>query len=147
MNDNEFKQLQAQLAADHQSRVDNFGVPDRFIQSDDVKFWRFGGVVVPDVLRNERFSWPDLVPVKSGETQIGVARIFPYGPDLVASVSADFACPERLDWELGVDFSLMPFFGNELEEFDVVTGALKIRALDLVRSGNGDFVIDELPEE
>lgn len=147
MNDSEFKALQAQMAADHQSRVDNFGVPDRFIQSGDIKFWRFGGIVVPNVLREERFSWPDLVPVMTGDAQIGVARIFPHGTDLVASVSADAACPERLDWELGVDFTLSPYFGDELEEFDAVRGALLIRALNLVRGGLTDPLIDELPEE
>lgn len=95
-----------QMAVRHRNAVSEFGIPERLIVAEDVKLWRFTGQV-DVVFRNESWKWPDIVPVYSGEALIGAATIMPVGETLVASVTATFDLPERLDFENGEPFTLI----------------------------------------
>ena len=95
-----------QMAVKHRNAVSEFGIPDRVIVAEDVKLWRFTGKV-DVVFREESWSWPDIVPVYSGEAVIGAATILPVGEGLVANVTATYDLPERLDFENGEVFTLL----------------------------------------
>jgi len=95
-----------QMAVRHRNAVSEFGIPERLIVAEDVKLWRFTGQV-DVVFREESWSWPDIVEVYSGEALIGAATIVPKGEALVASVTATFDLPERLDFENGEVFTLL----------------------------------------
>lgn len=95
-----------QMAERHRKAVNEFGIPERVVLAEDVKLWRFTGRV-DVVFRDESWSWPDIVPVYSGEDQIGAATILPIGDNLVASVTATHDLPERLDFENGETFTLI----------------------------------------
>lgn len=96
-----------QMAVKHRNAVSEFGIPERLIIAEDVKLWRFTGQV-DVVFREESWSWPDIVEVYSGEALIGAATIVPKGTGLTASVTATFDLPERLDFENGETFTLIP---------------------------------------
>lgn len=142
MTTESFEKLKLVFDEAHRRTLTNFGIPERFIDGDDVKIWNFRVVVIPHVQRTERFSWPDLVPVFSGEKQIGGARIVPVGDNLVAIASVDYSCPERLDWENGQDYSVVV---RKAQGTDAST--CRIGSLELVPAEDDVFVIDQLDEE
>lgn len=108
MASDEFETLRKQMANDTAARVENFGVPDRFIDGNDVHLWSAMGIVVPNVGQTERFSWPEVVPVQSESgASLGAARILPYHDNLVAYATLDYSCPERLDFQNGAEFAFV----------------------------------------
>lgn len=115
-----------QMAIKHRNAVSEFGIPDRVIVAEDVKLWRFTGKV-DVVFREESWSWPDVVPVYSGEAVIGAATILPVGEGLVANVTATHDLPERLDFENGEVFTLLA--SKSFDNPDVI----RIKHLKLVR--------------
>lgn len=119
-----------------------FGIPDRLILDTDIKFWRFKGHVT-EVSRGDSISYSDVIPVYSGEQIIGAASILPVNgamafdltsASLLASVTATHDLPERLDYENGQHFRLIPELTNGENR------RLHIKALHLRRSrGIEDF--------
>lgn len=129
----------------HEEAVADFGMPERVILSEDVKLWRFTGKI-DHVGKIEHFAWPELVPVFSGNKQIGAATIFPKNlpsgeVDLIASATATHDLPERLDFENGEMFTLMP--ETEYTEDSV----RKIKRLELLKNSNfPDYAISTWEE-
>lgn len=123
----EMETFVAAMAARHRNAVNEFGIPERIIVAEDVKLWRFTGRV-DAVFRDESWSWPDVVPVFSGEEQIGAASVIPQGENLMASVTATYDLPERLDFEMGEVFTLIPQ-KSYLDE----PGRIHLKALKLVK--------------
>lgn len=122
-----------QMAEKHRKAVNEFGIPERIVLAEDVKLWRFTGKV-DVVFREESWSWPDIVPVYSGEDLIGAATILPVAEGLVASVTATHDLPERLDFENGEVFTLIA----DKSYIDPVTVSddttyIRIKRLKLVR--------------
>ena len=97
----------------HEEAIADFGVPDKLILSEDVKLWRVTGAITK-VFGHESFSWPEIVPVKSGNKVVGAASIFPKGDFLVASATCTYDLPERLDFENGTPLTLVPSLDMEL---------------------------------
>lgn len=98
----------------HEEAIADFGVPDKLILSEDVKLWRVTGAITK-VFGYESFSWPEIVPVKSGNKVVGAASIFPKGDFLVASATCTYDLPERLDFENGTPLTLVPVLDTELQ--------------------------------
>lgn len=117
----------------HKKAVTDFGIPDKLILADDVKLWRFTGTV-DVVFREESWAWPEVVPVMSGDKTIGAATIYPMGESLVASVTATYDLPERLDFENGESLTL-------LAKRSEIDGVLTIEYLDLVQDNNSSTPI------
>lgn len=122
-----------QMAEKHRKAVNEFGIPERVVLAEDVKLWRFTGKV-DVVFREESWSWPDIVPVYSGEDLIGAATIMPVAEGLVASVTATHDLPERLDFENGEVFTLIAdkSFTDSVTVSDDTT-YIRIKRLKLVK--------------
>jgi hypothetical protein len=114
----DFKREQAEKAA--KSR-ESFDIPDRIIVQEDVKMWNVTGVVC-HLAKGTDFVVPDLVPVVTNEKNldsiVGAASFTKtdYHRDdeeyrAHASLSAHI--PERLDYDLGVPFTLLPIWNWE----------------------------------
>lgn len=116
-----------QFQRKHKENVEDFGVPERFIDGSDVKFWRFIGLVIDTLVRPVQVAWPDIVPVFSGKNLIGHATLYPHNNEIWARVSATADIPERLDYEMGVPFELLPvtIYDNSV---------ISIKALELIRA-------------
>lgn len=118
----------SEFIKNHKTAVSDCGIPDRLILDTDVKLWRFQGEV-DVVFRDESFAWPEVVPVLSGDQEIGAATIYPMGERLVASVTATSDLPERLDFENGEMFELLAG-----KSYQSLTGRVVITSLKLVQS-------------
>lgn len=148
---NEFDILKANMAAKTTQTIAEFGIPDKVILSEDVKFWHITGVAVPHVSKFERVSWPDIVPVFSGGAVIGAARLFPKGKDIVATVTLPYETPERLDSENGKDFALYPDLHHSVRlDSDPYNPdmLMRVRALELIALAKyHNYPISTLEEE
>lgn len=111
----------------HKNAVNDFGLPDRLIVAEDAKLWRITGQV-DVVFSHESWSWPDIIPVFSGDKEIGAATMYPVGnATLVASATVTHDLPERLDYENGETFGLLA--AKSYPEEDVI----RVTSLQLVR--------------
>jgi hypothetical protein len=106
---NEHDEFIKNMAQAHKKNVEDFGLPDKLILSEDVKLWRVT-CKLTHVARDEQASWPEIVPVYSGSRQIGAASIYPKGDALYAKATLTYDLPERLDHDNGAQLTLFPDF-------------------------------------
>jgi hypothetical protein len=123
----------------HEANVKNFDIPEKLVDGGPI--WRFSAVVIDTVGTEERFGWPDLVPVYSGTKLIGSARLFPKGVHIVGEFSVLHDIPERLDHENGLDL-----FCDIRDYAEIEGGGFNIVSLELTYSGHGVFAISTLEE-
>jgi hypothetical protein len=104
--------FKAAMEARHHQNVADFGVPDRIILQEDVKMWRFSANLGKLGSTSCFFVWDDVIPVETGMVRVGSVSLTPINSRLGyyfranATVSAEI--PEKLDYDLGKDLSLLP---------------------------------------
>lgn len=121
----------------HEQNILEFGIPERFIDGNDEKLWRFTAILLDDV-RDERFSWPDLVLVKNEiEETIGTATLFPAkGNEIHCFATVQYNIPERLDHELGTPFEVIPI--TQARTTPTTGTVQEIKALILISALTGE---------
>lgn len=110
------------------------------ISNDDQRLWEVSGSILCSYVDGLRVALGDILPVYTGSVRIGSARVvfISYSlKDVILTVEATllYDCPERLDYENGLDLS---FIINDLGTTN------KLPTLQLVRFQPGLLNIFEL---
>lgn len=110
------KHLAETFEENHQKALAEFG-PAIEIDVDDVKFWRFTGMVdISTSLSLVALDLSDLVDVIYEGKLCGSAVLRYEGPWLMADCVVDAAIPARLDFENGESLYLLPVMGaNQMQ--------------------------------